>query len=78
MITSSMAVKAFHSLGFAHGDLHAQNLMVKSESIVQLIDLDNIRKTRRRQQKDIARFTESVKNGTQNTTVLLNKIHTQL
>ena len=71
-------IKSLHSLGLAHGDLHAQNLMVKSESIVQLIDLDNVRKTRRRQQKDIARFTESVKNGTKNISILLDIIDMQL
>ena len=54
-------IQSLHWLRLAHGDLHAQNLMVKSESIVLLIDLDNVRKTRRRQQKDIARFTDSVK-----------------
>ncbi|NBB80757.1 MAG: hypothetical protein GVY36_15135 [Verrucomicrobia bacterium] len=71
-------IKSLHSLGFTHGDLHAQNIVVKNETTVQLIDLDNVRKNRRRQEKDIARFKKSVEDGTQNREILLEKINAQL
>lgn len=69
---------SLHAIGLTHGDLHTQNMIVKSETNVQLIDLDNVRKNRRRQHLDIARFTESVKKGNQNTKILLSKISAQL
>lgn len=71
-------IKSLHSLGLSHGDLHTQNLIVANESTVQLIDLDNVKKTCRRQQKDIARFKKSVANGNQNADSLLKKIAEQL
>lgn len=71
-------IKSLHSLGLSHGDLHTQNLIVENESTVQLIDLDNVRKARRRQHKDIARFRKSVANGNQNTDTLMKKIAEQL
>jgi len=71
-------IKSLHSLGLSHGDLHTQNLMVSDESTVLLIDLDNVRKTRRRQRKDVARFKKSVANGSQNTDGMLSKIAAQL
>lgn len=71
-------IKSLHSLGLAHGDLHTKNILVKDSSTVQLIDFDNVRKSRRRQGKDLSRFLDSVENGKQNREGLLGKIREQL
>lgn len=71
-------IKSFHELGMTHGDLHAQNLIVQDDLTVQLIDLDNVRKARHRQNKDTSRFKASIAKGNQNTEVILRKIEEQL
>lgn len=64
-------IRSFHSLGLAHGDLHTENLILRDESTVQLIDLDNVLRSKHRQKKDLLRLIKSIKHGRQNTEDLL-------
>lgn len=72
------SIKSLHSLGLAHGDLHTKNILITNKATVQLIDLDNVRRSRRRQGRDLSRFLDSVENGKQHREILLKKIEEQL
>lgn len=52
-------IHEIHRAGLSHGDLHAGNIFVHSDSAVELIDLDNLHSNRRRIRKDIARILRS-------------------
>ena len=67
-------IRALHLLGLSHGDLHPGNLIVKDETTVHLIDLDNVRRTRSRQQRDVKRFLDAVKKSNQNKDLLLDRV----
>ncbi|MGB0792861.1 MAG: lipopolysaccharide core heptose(II) kinase RfaY [Opitutales bacterium] len=71
-------IQSFHKLGLSHGDLHAQNLIVKEPSKILLIDLDNVRKAPRRKTKDISRFLDSISGGNQNADAIVTKLRNSL
>jgi len=51
--------RRIHAAGFAHGDLHAGNVLVLEDESVEIIDLDNLRPNQKRQKRDRARLLRS-------------------
>lgn len=48
-----------HEAGLIHGDLHAGNIFVRDDHLIEVIDLDSVRPSKRKQQRDLNRLIQS-------------------
>lgn len=53
-------VAGLHRAGIAHGDLHTRNILIDHDGAATLIDLDSSSFSRRRQTRDLDRFTRAL------------------
>lgn len=67
-------ISSIHLHGIAHGDMHTRNLIIAPDDNVCIIDLDNVRFSKRRTKNDIQRFTSAIQNGKRYNTAIIKAL----
>ncbi len=55
----ALVTRDIHSAGLSHGDLHAGNIFIMNNESIEIIDLDNLRPSYKKQEKDQSRLLQS-------------------